>query len=60
MLACIADVPVETRYGPLPIAVSIGVGYLEGTDTDVYTLLARADQELYRAKQDGRNCVRGM
>ncbi|HST86560.1 MAG TPA: diguanylate cyclase [Kineosporiaceae bacterium] len=55
--ACIADTPIDTRSGPLTIHVSIGLSYLT-PDDDVTTLLARADLALYRAKQDGRNCVR--
>jgi diguanylate cyclase (GGDEF)-like protein len=38
-------------------AVSIGLAHLRPDDADVATVLARADQALYRAKQDGRNRV---
>ncbi|HEX2804774.1 MAG TPA: diguanylate cyclase [Kineosporiaceae bacterium] len=55
--ACIADVPVQTRSGPLPVSVSIGLAHLRPDDADVATVLARADQALYRAKQEGRNRV---
>ncbi len=56
--ACIADTPVETRSGPLDISVSIGMTYLTPADTDVASLLARADEALYLAKHAGRNCIR--
>jgi diguanylate cyclase (GGDEF)-like protein len=56
--ACIADVPISTRSGPLDVRVSIGLTYLTADDDDITTLLARADLALYRAKQEGRNRVR--
>jgi diguanylate cyclase (GGDEF)-like protein len=56
--ACIADVPVPTRSGPLDLTVSIGIAQLGPDDADVAALLGRADHALYRAKQDGRNCLR--
>jgi diguanylate cyclase (GGDEF)-like protein len=46
-------VVVESR----PITVSVGLAALaELTDGD--ELIARADERLYRAKAEGRNCVR--
>jgi diguanylate cyclase (GGDEF)-like protein len=56
--AAIADVPVDTRSGPLAVTVSIGLIGQRSFDDDVTTLLAGADQALYQAKQDGRNRVR--
>ncbi|MCS4503078.1 GGDEF domain-containing protein [Arhodomonas aquaeolei] len=38
-------------------SASFGVAAL-GEEDDEHTLVARADQALYRAKADGRNCVR--
>ncbi|GAB6902847.1 diguanylate cyclase [Kineosporia succinea] len=55
--ACIAEEPVQTRSGPLEITVSVGMTFLDEEDEDVATLLARADQGLYKAKQNGRNQV---
>ena len=52
----IADEPVATRTGPLPVTVSIGLA-LADADDDVAAVLARADGALYRAKQTGRNRV---
>jgi diguanylate cyclase (GGDEF)-like protein len=49
--------PLPTRSGPLAATISIGLTWHRSDDT-ITTLLARADQALYRAKHDGRNCVR--
>lgn len=53
----VADEPIPTRSGPLDVTVSIGLAFLEGSDDQLETLLARADAALYRAKQNGRNQV---
>jgi diguanylate cyclase (GGDEF)-like protein len=42
----------------IPVTVSIGVSSVTKTDRTVDSALRRADQALYRAKNDGRNCVR--
>lgn len=55
--ACIADEPISTRSGPIDITVSIGLAYLTEADIDMEIFLARADQALYRAKNEGRNRV---
>jgi diguanylate cyclase (GGDEF)-like protein len=55
--AVVAGTPVPTRTGPLDITISVGVSRLRPADEDVATLLARADQGLYRAKENGRNRV---
>lgn len=55
----IAEQPVQTTRGPLPITMSLGV--LASRDWDlslVEDILAEADSALYRAKAEGRNCVR--
>jgi diguanylate cyclase (GGDEF)-like protein len=54
----IAVEPVQTRSGPLTVTISVGVAAAEPDDRTVDVLLARADHALYRAKQEGRNCVR--
>jgi len=54
--AGIADLPVETSGGRLAVTISVGVaGSRPGED--LVSLLARADQALYRAKQGGRDRV---
>jgi eukaryotic-like serine/threonine-protein kinase len=55
--AAVADTPIPTRSGPVPVTVSVGAA----TATDhrqLDDLLTTADQALYRAKADGRNAVR--
>lgn len=42
----------------VPLKLSIGIACLEAEDTGPDTLLARADQALYAAKNAGRDCVR--
>jgi two-component system, cell cycle response regulator len=54
----IADHPVQTMSGPLPITVSLGV--LASRDWGlllVEEILATTDSALYKAKAYGRNCV---
>lgn len=53
----IADRPVEVSGGaPIAVTVSSGVAVNEPSD-EVSTILARADEALYRAKGSGRNRV---
>ncbi len=46
---------MRTRTGPLRVTVSIGLTQTTSAGEDVTTVLARADEALYRAKRDGRN-----
>jgi diguanylate cyclase (GGDEF)-like protein len=55
----ICDQPIPTRSGDLTVTVSIGLAFRTDTDTDIEALLSRADKELYRAKEAGRNRVCG-
>jgi diguanylate cyclase (GGDEF)-like protein len=55
--AALADRAIDTDAGPLTVTASIGLASYEATDTEPGTLLARADEALYGAKQNGRNCV---
>ena len=55
--AAVADTPIDTRSGPIPVTVSIGLAWLRPSDPTVDTLLGRADAGLYAAKQGGRNRV---
>jgi diguanylate cyclase (GGDEF)-like protein len=55
----IASQPVQTKSGPLSITMSLGV--LASEDWDLYLaeeVLGETDVALYRAKAEGRNCVR--
>jgi two-component system cell cycle response regulator len=55
----IANHQVQTMRGPLTITMSLGV--LASRDWDrrlVEDILAETDSALYKAKADGRNCVR--
>ncbi len=51
--------PVNTGRKTIPVTVSIGIAVLEeGRDLTTDDLINRADEAMYRAKHDGRNCVR--
>jgi diguanylate cyclase (GGDEF)-like protein len=55
----IASHPVQTSRGPISITISLGV--LSSRDWDlqlVEDILVETDAALYRAKAEGRNCVR--
>lgn len=43
----------------IPVTASLGVAERAGDDEPAETLIRRADEALYTAKRDGRNCVRG-
>jgi diguanylate cyclase (GGDEF)-like protein len=53
----VANEPVRTGAGEVPLTVSIGVASLSDRDASLESLLARADSALYDAKRQGRNCV---
>lgn len=46
---------IEHELGAIPMTVSIGVAELSLQEDSLKTLLARADLEMYKAKQQGRN-----
>ncbi|QPK62348.1 diguanylate cyclase [Methylomonas sp. LL1] len=48
---------LEIRVADVGFTVSIGIA-LRADDTDIQPLLERADQALYVAKNQGRNCIR--
>jgi diguanylate cyclase (GGDEF)-like protein len=54
----IADNPVAWNGGELPISASFGVTTALENELDTPIVIARADSALYRAKSEGRNCVR--
>lgn len=45
---------------PRPLTVSVGVATLQGAHCKAQQLIAQADQQLYRAKNSGRNRVCGI
>ena len=55
----ICEEPIETRTGPLEVSVSVGLSCWTAGDPDLGSVLARADEALYRAKRDGRNRTAG-
>ncbi|MCU7727602.1 diguanylate cyclase [Actinoplanes sp. KI2] len=57
MRHAVADTPIPTAAGPLPITISVGLTQLEPGDASLDQVLARADLALYRAKESGRNRV---
>ena len=55
----IAHYPVQTARGPIHVTMSLGVLASRGWDLDfVEEILGVTDSALYRAKADGRNCVK--
>jgi len=52
------ELQVQHEGQPVALKLSIGIACLETGDTGPDTLLARADQALYAAKNAGRDCVR--
>lgn len=52
----IGSEPVSTGSATVDITISQGLAHYREGD-DVQALLRRADQAMYRAKADGRNCV---
>lgn len=55
--AIVADVPVSTTAGPVPVTISVGVAELGPGVDSIPSLLNTADQRLLAAKQNGRNRV---
>ena len=55
--AAVAGTPVDTRCGPIPVTISVGLSRLRATDPTPDALLGRADARLYAAKQAGRDRV---
>ncbi len=54
---CVAEAPIETRSGPVPVTISVGLAHLTPDDADIEAVLGRADAALYAAKRAGRNRV---
>jgi diguanylate cyclase (GGDEF)-like protein len=54
----IAGAPLEWNGEEVRISASFGVTVAQPSEVDTPVVIARADSALYRAKSDGRNCVR--
>jgi diguanylate cyclase (GGDEF)-like protein len=50
--------PFEVDGADVTVTVSIGVSEADAETESIGALMKRADQALYQAKRDGRNCVR--
>jgi two-component system cell cycle response regulator len=55
----VADQPFEYEGDTFPVTVSVGVATVEGEDIDVSAMIKTADDNLYKAKREGRNRVVG-
>jgi diguanylate cyclase (GGDEF)-like protein len=53
----LAEMSIEWKERTLRITASFGVAVAFPTELDAQALIARADQALYSAKDQGRNCV---
>jgi diguanylate cyclase (GGDEF)-like protein len=53
----VREAVAEASAGGLAVTVSAGVASAQGADVVFEPLFRRADEALYRAKSDGRNCV---
>ena len=54
----IAERPIPWAGEGLTVTASFGLAQTMPGEVNVQAIIARADQALYRAKDDGRNCVR--
>jgi diguanylate cyclase (GGDEF)-like protein len=54
----LADTRIDWNGTSLAVSASLGVTASLLNETDGMSVVARADAALYRAKEDGRNCVR--
>ena len=53
----IDQTPFTTSAGQLHITASFGVHTFSGLETDLHQLIDKVDNQLYLAKQTGRNCT---
>ena len=54
----LAELPIHWKDETLSVTASFGVTMGLPSEIDVEAIVGRADQALYRAKEQGRNCVR--
>jgi two-component system, cell cycle response regulator len=55
----VADAPFEYEGDRFNVTISVGLTTVEGEDIDPIAFIKRADDNLYRAKREGRNRVVG-
>ena len=55
----VAAEPVEFEGDVIPVTISVGVATIDGEPIEISSFLRLADENLYRAKHSGRNCVIG-
>ena len=55
----VAEQPFEYEGDTFPVTVSVGLATVEGEDVDVTQFIKIADDNLYKAKREGRNRVIG-
>ena len=53
----IEAMPLPQIRNNFSITISIGVALFDDSDTSIEELIKRADKAMYRAKENGRNCV---
>ena len=57
--ALVADTPFEFEGDTFPVTISVGIHTLDGQEVYPPEFIKRADENLYRAKREGRNRVIG-
>jgi diguanylate cyclase (GGDEF)-like protein len=58
LLRKIAAAPIQLKDGPVRVTASIGLTLARPGEEDAEAMIGRADRALYRAKAEGRACVR--
>jgi diguanylate cyclase (GGDEF)-like protein len=56
--AAVSDLALTTGEGELRMTVSIGIAFADAATRDLDALLFAADEQLYRAKREQKNCTR--
>jgi two-component system, cell cycle response regulator len=55
--SAVSDVPIDIGRARVSVTLSIGVATFESPEADARSLILAADEALYRAKAQGRNCL---
>ena len=56
--AAVEKLKIKSGSRRIPVTISIGVAAMHPGDASLDAVIARVDEALYRAKNEGRNCVR--